>query len=410
MKRNSILLALILLMSAVTIITGNSVSQTLRKGISRTSGKSRSTRKYDIAAFYWPNYHYDSRLEFLFPDKKGEWQTIWNAKPKKPGEYQPRVPLWGYQNEAAPRVMNEKINAAVTHGVNVFIFDWYWYDDKPLLEACLDNGFLRVNHGRMRFYIMWANHDATSYWDRRDSDKTRIYWRGSVNRTVFDTIVNRMIGKYFTRPSYYKIGGKPVFAIYHLDNFIKGLGGAKAAREALEYFRKRTIEAGFPGLHLQAIMWAAVPSSLPGVSPRRVHTQSEVLSYFGFNSFTNYTWAHLEKPQGDYDKWANKSTSIWKTYSKEFRMPYFPNVSAGWDNNPRYPSSTVTPYIRNCTPKKFKKYLIKAKEYVNRHRLPVKLIIINAWNEWAEGSYLEPDKRFGYGYLDAVKQVFGSSK
>jgi hypothetical protein len=406
-KRNILFEISITLIFVAFILVQNSFAQNSQKEISKKNGKSTSNIKYDIAAFYWPNYHYDPRLEFIFPDKKGEWETIWNARPKESGEYQPRVPMWGYQDEADPKVMNKKIIAAVTHDVNVFIFDWYWYDNKPLLEDCLDNGFLKANHNRMKFYIMWANHDATSYWDYKNVDKNQVYWKGDINRVVFNTIVDRIINKYFKQPSYYKINGEPVFAIYELDNFIKGMGGNEAAKEALDYFRRKTVEAGFPGLHLQAILWASVPKSLPDVSIDRVNTQNGVLYYFGFNSFTNYTWAHFQLPQGDYDKWATASTDLWKTFSKEFSLPYFPNVSIDWDNNPRYPSSIITPYITNPTPKKFKKYLLKAKQYVDSHLSQSKLITINAWNEWSEGSYLEPDTSNGYKYLDVVKQVFG---
>ena len=388
----------------------NSFPQNNRNNTGILVKNNLSKSKYDIAAFYWPDYHYEPRLKFIFPGKKGEWETVWNAKPKGKGEYQPRVPLWGYQNEADPKVMDEKIKEAVLHDVNVFIFDWYWFNDKPLLEDCLNNGFLKANHNRMKFYIMWANHNATSYWNYKDAKKDSVYWTGKVNMNVFKNIVNRIIKNYFSKPSYYKINGKPVFAIYQLDNLINGLGGPEATKRALKYFEKKTVEAGFPGLHLQSILWSAVPNSIKIANDVLVKGQNKVLDYFGFDSFTNYTWAHLVKPEGDYDKWADASTYIWKTYSKKFNIPYFPQVSIDWDNNPRYPASVKTPYITNSGPEKFKKYLIKAKGYLDEHPDQPKLITINAWNEWTEGSYLEPDKKFGYGYLDAIKQVFEPAK
>lgn len=375
---------------------------------SAVSQKWNKGQKYDVAAFYWPDFHYDPRLEFIFTDKVGEWQTIYNARPKDFVERQPRVPLWGYQDESDPKVMDKEINAAVTHGINVFIFDWYWYDDKPLLESCLDSGFLKANHNRMKFYIMWANHDATSYWDPKDVMKNQVYWTGRVDTAVFHTIVTRMINKYFNQPSYYKVDGKPVFSIYELNNFIKGLGGVKAAKRALDYFREKVATAGFPGLYLQAILWSAIPDSLSADS-LDINSQDEVLQYFGFNSFTNYTWAHLVGPAGDYDKWANAATAYWKKYSN-FSIPYFPDVSVGWDNNPRYPPSVKTGYITNPTPNKFKTYLIKVKQYVDDHPNQPRLITINAWNEWSEGSYLEPDTLYKMAYLDAVKEVFGKKQ
>ncbi len=122
--------------------------------------------KYDIAAYYWPAYHDEPRWRKFMPDGEGEWETIRKAKPKFTGHCQPRVPQWGYLNEADPIVMDKKIDAAVKHGVNTFIFDWYWYENQPFLEDTLNKGFLKAKgNDRMKFFLMWANHDATTGWD-----------------------------------------------------------------------------------------------------------------------------------------------------------------------------------------------------------------------------------------------------
>ena len=76
---------------------------------------------YTIAAFYWPAYHYEPKAEFLFPDKKGEWEIIYNAVSKEEGHKQPKVPLWGYVDEVDPKVMDKKIETAVNYGVDVFL-------------------------------------------------------------------------------------------------------------------------------------------------------------------------------------------------------------------------------------------------------------------------------------------------
>ena len=90
---------------------------------------------YDVAAYIWPAYTgADKRANIFWPNGIGEWQTIQNAKPKFEGHDWPRKPLWGYVDEADPKVMEQQIAAAVSHGVNVFIYDWYWYDHRPFLE------------------------------------------------------------------------------------------------------------------------------------------------------------------------------------------------------------------------------------------------------------------------------------
>jgi hypothetical protein len=259
----------------------------------------------------------------------------------------------------------------------------------------------------MTFYLMWANHDHNSYLDPANPDKTKIYWKGGVDSLTFVKMIDHVINDYFKRPNYYKINGMPVFSIYELGTFIKGIGGTDKARVALDLLRKKTKAAGFPGLHLQAIVWGQIPKSLDGVPSDQVKTQNDALLYLGFNSMTNYQWIHYSPiaPREDYTGWAQKGIAKWAEYDSTFTIPYFPQVSISWDNNPRFPVKVQNAVV-NANPEAFKKALQEAKKYLDRHPGRHKLVTINAWNEWAEGSYLEPDTIFKYGYLEAVKEVF----
>ena len=377
----------------------------LLPGCAERKGKKVNENDYTVAAFYWPAYHYEPLSEFLFPEKTGEWEIIRNAVPKEEGHQQPKVPLWGYQDEANAEDMDLKIKTALEYGVNTFIFDWYWFENEPFLESCINDGFLQANNERMNFYLMWANHDATTYWDVKNPRVDSVYWEGEVDREQFDIIVKRVISHYFKEPSYLKIEGEPVFCIYELNTLMNGLGGPEKTREALDYFREKTIEAGFPGLHLQGILWEALPSTIEGVPGDPIKSQDDVLSYFGFKSLTNYCWAHLQNPDGDYEVWGDASVNMWNGFREQFSMTYFPNVTVSWDANPRFPFKAG--YIHNSTPSKFEKYLIRAKNYIDENHIEPKMITINAWNEWSEGSYLEPDTTWQYGYLEAVRNVFG---
>jgi hypothetical protein len=95
----------------------------------------------------------------------------------------------------------------------------------------------------------------------------------------------------------------------------------------------------------------------------------------------------------------------WASVSKDFSIPYFPHVSQGWDTNSRYKALQKT--IKNQSPKAFGNALGKAREFMDSRPLRPKLMTINSWNEWSEGSYLEPDEKFGMGNLEAVRKVFG---
>ncbi len=116
------------------------------QSVSAQESKKKEKQQYDIAAFVWPSYHPDDRAKIFWPDGIGEWQTVISNKPKFEGHEQPRYPLWGYVNEADPYVAEMEIEAATDHGVNVFIFDWYWYDGMPFLEGHLNDGFLKAKN------------------------------------------------------------------------------------------------------------------------------------------------------------------------------------------------------------------------------------------------------------------------
>ena len=297
------------------------------------------------------------------------------------------------------------------YGINTFIFDWYWFENRPFLEDVLNKGFFGArNNGKMKFYLMWANHLATAYWDRHESDKSKYYWRGEVTREVFEGFTDHIIRDYFSRGNYYKIDGKPVFAIYEVGTFIRGVGGLEEAQEALESLRAKCLKAGLPGVHIQAIMWNALPET-PSRDPGEGSdgdggmSQENTLRTLGFDSITNYQWCHLVPANMDYQSWGEKGQAFYEKYDKEISVPYFPHVSIDWDNNPRYPGP-AQPCVNGVTPEKFEGFLRTAKAYVDAHPHQPPLVTINAWNEWSEGSCLEPDTYYKYGFLKAVKRVF----
>ncbi len=365
-------------------------------------------QKTDVAAYVWPAYTGDEpRTRMFWPEGMGEWQSVKNAIKKAPDHDWPRYPLWGYVNEADPYVMSMEIDAAADHGVNVFIYDWYWFDHRPFLEQCLDNGFLKApNRDRMKFYLMWANHDANHLWDIRQSDNngSTVIWGGAVDRRDFETIVHRVIEKYFTQPNYYTIDGCPVFMIYELRNLVIGLGGIAKCREALDYFREETVKAGFKGLNLHATVWSVKMSNASGVDATLSGMSRSDFDQLGFDGMTHYQFVHFVDMKRDYLEILPDVEREWAKIDNTFSQTYYPHISIGWDNNPRFRKYQEL-ITRNNTPENFKKALEMAMRYLDAHPDRQRLITLNSWNEWTETSYLEPDTLHGYGYLDAVKAV-----
>ena len=365
-------------------------------------------KKYDVAAYIWPAYTGDeTRSRIFWPEGYGEWETVKAAKCLYPGHEWPRKPLWGYCNEADPYVMEMQIEAAIDHGVNVFIYDWYWYDNRPYLEQCLDNGFLKAkNRSKMKFYIMWANHDVTYGWDRRISklDYDTVVWKGAVSEEQFKIIANRWLDNYFCLDEYYKIDNKPVLSIYDLQNLIDGLGGIENANKKLCWLDEEAKKRGFNGVHYQLIKYGKVKANLSGFDTNQTElTPKELTKYLPLSSLTHYQYVHFSNMNEDYSRIMKRVRNEWQECVNDFNIPYYPHVSIGWDNTPRYSNHTNN-VVKNNPPEEFEKALIEAKELANK--TGVNLITINSWNEWTETSYLQPDDRYGYGYLNAVKKVF----
>ncbi len=364
-------------------------------------------KKYDVAAFLYPAYVSDDpRLRPFWPTGMGEWETVMTMQQRNPGHYWNRYPLWGYVNEADPAIMSMEIDQATKYGVNVFIFDWYWFDGRPFMETTLKNGFLKApNRNKMKFYLMWANHDVLNLWDTRLANvkENNVIWQGKVNREEFEKICRRNIDQYFKLPEYYKIDGKPVYMIYDVHNLIEGLGGIEQTIDALKWFQKEVKRAGFPGLDLQLTMWS-INLNYSGLDGKRTEEPAnDFVTKLGFTSSTHYQFAHYLWMDDEYSKIVERAEKEWERIANEFIIPYYPHVSIGWDNSPRTGKSPMT---RNNTPEQFKIALQKAKRYLDRRTKQHPLITINSWNEWTETSYLQPDNVNGYGYLEAVRSVF----
>tara|TARA_R110002012_G_scaffold6596_5_gene31457 strand:+ start:2685 stop:3869 length:1185 start_codon:yes stop_codon:yes gene_type:complete len=362
-----------------------------------------SEPQYDVAAYVWPSCHHDERFgDMLWPDGMGEWEVIKKGTPRFEGHYQPKVPLWEYEPDNDPKVMERWIETATDYGVNTFIFDWYWFGDGPFLESSLNDGFLKAsNNEKMNFYLMWANHDVKqNYWNvHKYKDVDTLLWDGAVDLVNFKIIVDRVINNYFKKPNYYKIDGKPVFSIFSVANLVEGLGGLDEAADALNYFREETKNAGFPGLHIQLINFGV---------PNENALQS--IKALGANSVTKYNWGgpHPE----DYVQWGVESMDKRQQWDEALDIPVFPNASIGWDDSPRFPHKGKADIVHyNKTPEAFASFLQKSKEYCDSHPEQPKLITIFSWNEWIEGGYLLPDMLYGYQYLEAVKKVtYGGSE
>jgi hypothetical protein len=367
-----------------------------------------------VAAYYFGNYHQDERNIKAHGPAWTEWNLVKAAAPRFPGHRQPRIPLWGYGDESDPRVFEKKIAAASASNIDAFIFDWYWYKDGPFLESALTDGYLKsANCKDLKFGVMWANHDWYDIQPAKMAGNA-LQFAGAIGVEPFEVMVARLL-ELFQHPSYLLVDGCPYFSVYELYRFVQGMGGVAQAALALEQMRRKARTLGFPDIHVNAVTWGV--KLLPGQS--EISNLPELLNRLHIDSTTSYVWIH-------HTEFAKTITTEYKDIQNEYEIyrataattlgrPYFPNVTVGWDSTPRacqtdnyrlgdYPFTSI---IVDNTPEAFKAALESAKAFAQASLPPKKrMITLNSWNEWTEGSYLEPDTVNGLAYLDAVRKVF----
>ena len=253
---------------------------------------------------------------------------------------------------------------------------------------------------------MWANHDVKyNYWNyHKHKDNTDILWDAKVDWKNYKIIVDRVINQYFKQPNYFKINGEPVFSVFSVGKLLESFNGSvEETRKALDYFRDEVKKAGFPGLHIQ---WNQGGGSI--MSDEAAKNFNDRVKAMGFNSVAMYNMGGMNQ---DYIVYGTNSIKIREQMDAILDVPLFPCVSIGWDDTPRFPAKGIKDVVHyHNTPVSFATLLSKAKKYADNHPDQPKLITINAWNEWVEGSYLLPDMLNGFGYLEAVKEVFIDEK
>jgi hypothetical protein len=201
-----------------------------------------------------------------------------------------------------------------------------------------------------------------------------------------------------------------------MSAFLDSFGSVAAARGALDRFREKVAAAGFPGLHLNAILWGQ-PNLPGGKTPA---DWPKLCTELALDSLTGYTWVHHgalnEKtfPVCSYTEGRDRYFEFWERARERYPVPYFPNATIGWDNSPRaHPDASwekpaahvIAPVMLGNTPEAFADALREIRDRLLRSPVQPKIITLNAWNEWPEGSMLEPDQKYGFGYLKALQAV-----
>lgn len=342
--------------------------------------------KVRVIAFYLPQFHPFPENDTWWGKGFTEWNNVGRALPNFPGHYQPHCPIhFGYYDLRLPSVMEEQAKVAREYGVGGFSFYFYWFAGKVLmhepLEAMLANP--RVD---IPFCLTWANENWTRRWDGREDDVLISQDHSFADSRDF----LHHVAQYFADPRYIRVGGKPVLLVYKVD-LIPNI------RQTTEMWRDEVMKLGFAGIYLIAVQ-TNISDPRPYGSdaaaefpPHQLRTQP-VTERVGITNpaFTGKVLDYVEvremalsRPEPDYRLYRGAMLS--------------------WDNTARRQDSPTIFHNFSC--KAFQDWMtvIVGMERDRTDLFPGEgMIFVNAWNEWAEGTHLEPDRKHGFGYLQAL--------
>ena len=293
-----------------------------------------------------------------------------------------RKPLLGYYHDGNPEVNDWQITWALDHGINFLIYDWYWQKGRRQLEEGLHDGFFKARYNeKMKFCLLWANHNAAGTSSYDDMINVTKYW----------------IENYFNRPNYLKLGGKNVMVIFAPQRFTEDMGKDEVKR-AFADMKKLCEAEGAGGLYMVACAW-------PNADMIRT------MEYEGYDALGGYNYPSAgDRGQlvAPYSWMVDGYKDIWEQITKVATLPYIPLCEAGWDSRPWHGAQARV--RAGKTPELWQNMLSNAKAYDDdpKHKLPEgkKLVFLEAWNEYGEGDYIEPHREFGFDYLEAVRKVF----
>ena len=371
-----------------------------------------------IIAFYLPQFHNIPENDEWWGDGFTEWTNVKKAKPVFEGHDQPRVPLGEkYYNLLDDDVKIWQADLAKKYGVYGFCYYHYWFDGKLLLEKPMEQMLANKNID-IPFCVCWANEPWTRAWvGETKTILPQRYGEKKEWKEHFDYLL-----PFFKDDRYIKEDGKPLVVIYRPEII-------NVVNEMLDYWSELAIEAGFPGLKFayQAYGMDAQPKEERNDSrfdydiefqPSYVFTQLNKNTFPLLRKIKHKVSCFLEEKTGltlrflgsgkisalnrvDYDKAWNAILNTQPESEKNV-----PGAFVDWDNTPRH-GERGRVYL-NTSPEKFKMYLSKqiqrARNVYNKD-----MIFMFAWNEWAEGGYLEPDESHGHAYLEAIRDALNEN-
>ena len=382
--------------------------------------------KARVLAYYLPQFHPIPENDKYWGPGFTEWTNVAKAKPLFRGHYQPRIPAdLGFYDLRLPEVREQQAQLAREAGIEGFCYWHYWFGNGRQLLQRPFNEVLASGKPNFPFCLAWANHDwSTKSWQRG---------KGAVDSSVMiekqlypgdEDYVNHFnyVLPAFRDHRYITVDGKPLFLIFDTYNF-------SDVSHFIELWRDLAVKNGLEGIYFVAIANSTttvqrgkngtIERVLPNLaSSGKLYRDILDLGFDGLNPFGKPRAEMLYK--GKYRRLIQLSLRKFLPQLPAVRMDYpkvmknffspedvweniYPTIMPQWDRSPR--SGNYDGVFVNATPENFKAHVERALDIIKDKAPEHRILFLRAWNEWREGNYMEPDQKYGHGFINALREA-----
>jgi lipopolysaccharide biosynthesis protein len=337
-------------------------------------------------AFYLPQFHPIPENDAWWGVGFTDWTNVRRARPNFVGHVQPRVPTeLGYYDLRAAATRAAQAELARAHGIHGFCYYHYWFGGRRLLQQPLD-AVLARGEPDFPFCVCWANENWSRRWDGGNDELliAQTYSADNDRRFIAELL------PLFSDRRYIRVGGRPLLLVYRPSLL-------PDARQSAATLRAVARGAGEAEPYLCCIEHPGSPSpeaygfdAAVEFPPHGLHARTLTAEVQRTNpAFAGEVWDYVSAARSALARTAPAST--------------FRGVMVGWDNTPRLQNNGQI--FVNSHPENYRRWLAAVVAQTRTRPPEQRLVFINAWNEWGEGCYLEPDAQYGRGYLEATRKA-----
>lgn len=365
-----------------------------------------------ILALYLPQYYPTPYNDKWWGKGFTEWTNVGKAKPLWKGHYQPKVPAdLGYYDLRLPIVREQQAELAREAGVTAFLYWHYWLGNGKRLLSEVFQEVLDSGKPDFPFALAWANHSwYAKTWD--NSGKDVLLAEQTYPGIEDEKMHFRFLLKAFRDKRYFKVDGKPFFMIFQPND---------VPSEYLSNFRKWAKEAGFPDIYLVGCTWSETVTieeyKVKGYDALVYNHGGNILpGGHGFADIIKRLSFIIERGvRKIFEGMPKGATDYSKTYHQLIRdvdrqVGAIPQIYPNWDHSPRSGKTGTSAIYYNSEPKYFYKHVKDALNAIKDKPESDQILILKSWNEWGEGNYMEPDLKYGHGYIEALRKALDEVK